>query len=83
MTTTYLYIQKMTDDESIEDVKKILTSLGYRSITVIQGEAKFVGDASSRDKLRVIKGKLHSQGYELGSVCQTSWVARPEGANIL
>ena len=83
MTTTYLYIQNMTGDESIEDVKKILTSLGYRSVIVIHGEAKFAGDAPSCDELRVIKVKLHSQGYELCSVCQTSWVARPEGANIL
>ena len=83
MTTTYLYIKNITDEESIEDVRKILIYLGCKSITVIQGEVKFDGTAPSRDELRVIKGKLHNQGYELDSVCQTSWVVRPEGANML
>lgn len=44
MTTTYLYIRNMVDNKSIEDVKKLLTNLGYRSITIGQGEAKFGTD---------------------------------------
>ena len=83
MTTTYLYVGNMIADKSINDVRRILTNAGFKPITISEGEVKLRWDNLSNDALKVIKQELHKNGYELSSICQTSWIMKPEGTNIL
>jgi len=83
MTTTYLYIERMLDDNAIEVVRELLTGIGFRPITITEGEVKLGWDRLSHKDFELIKEQLHNQGFELTSVSQTTFVDRAEGVNIL
>ena len=83
MTTTHLYVERMLDDNAIEVVRKLLTNIGFRPITITEGEVKLGGDSLSHKAFEIIKEQLHNQGFELNSVSQTTFVDRAEGVNIL
>ena len=83
MTTTYLYIERMLDDNAIEVVRELLTRIGFRPITITEGEVKLGWDSLSHKDFEIIKEQLHNQGFELNSVSQTTFVDRAEGVNIL
>ena len=83
MTTTYLYIERMLDDNAIEVVRELLTRIGFRPITITEGEVKLGWDRLSHKDFELIKEQLHNQGFELNSVSQTTFVDRAEGVNIL
>lgn len=83
MTTTYLYIEKLSGDKNIEVVRKLLKDAGFKPTTIREGEVKLGWNYLSRADVKIIKEMLHAKGFELNSVCQTTWASKPEGVNVL
>ena len=83
MTTTYLYIENMQTDRAADTVKKLFGKAGYTADLFEPGVAKIAERDIPNVELRKIKQILKSAGFELSSICQTFFAARPEGVNIL
>lgn len=83
MTTTYLNVANMSDEKSVEVVKKLLCDAGYKVITIRESEIKLGWNHLTSEDVRKIRRHLETQGFDLQSVCQTIWSNKSSGAGML
>lgn len=69
--------------ENADEVEKILCNAGYQTISVKGREVRIGWRHLSKEDLQTIRQTLKSNGYEVHSVCQASWLSRPIGLDIL
>lgn len=83
MTITYLNMATIRTNESADEVVRILNESGYHTITVNGGEIKLGWKHLTKEDLQRIRQERESNGHELNSVCQASWLSRPLGLDML
>lgn len=82
MTITYLHVPNISG-ENLETVWEVLNQAGYQAISIKKNEITLGWSRLSRDDLNRIKSELERNGFDLNSVCQTSWLSRPVGLDML
>jgi len=73
MTTTSLYIGKMTSTDSMQTIKQLLNEAGFATLSISIGKVRVSAKPISKDDIIRIKHKLSRKGFKLLSISETTW----------